>query len=132
MNAKKSSAAYLFTIPAFAIGAIFGIIVIRAFALDSMEELGLRIFIEGVSHQTGTFSAGDILQSSTFIKFIGGGFFFGLVFAVASGILIFLIQQNQSPKLGSSISPPPLPLKPVSVEPPPLPSVHNSNEKGHE
>jgi uncharacterized membrane protein YeaQ/YmgE (transglycosylase-associated protein family) len=123
MNPKYSDSPYLLTIPAGVIGVIFGIIVMRAFALNPMEELGLRIFMERVS--------GDILNSSTFAKFLVGGLFFGFVFTVASGVIISFIQHTLSQKFGSNISPPPLPSKQVAATPPPIPFSRNRDDDSH-
>jgi hypothetical protein len=61
---------------AFLIGGVIGVAVIRAFFLDTIEELGWRMFWRALG-EGGSMDLGRVLNSSTFTKcmlgFLAGG-----------------------------------------------------------
>lgn len=66
----------------FIVGGIFGVLVVRGFLLDSLQEIGWRLFWGGLSNGE-MMDIGMVFESATFAKclvgFIIGGLAFGFV-----------------------------------------------------
>ena len=63
------------------VGGIVGVLLVRAFFLDPIEELGWRMFWEGIGNGR-SMDLGMVVQSATFVKCVAG-----LVIGGALGIL---------------------------------------------
>ena len=87
---------YFITLLFFVVGAVLGFLLVRSFALDSVEELGLRIFLEGMSRGEKTFAGEDILHSSTFAKLALGSFVSGVALMVLSGLIIHAARSSRN------------------------------------
>jgi hypothetical protein len=68
------------------VGGIVGVLLVRAFVLDPIEELGWRMFWEGIGNGR-SMDFGMVVQSATFAKCLAGlvlgagaGFFIGSAF----------------------------------------------------
>ena len=66
----------------FMIGGVVGVVLVRAFFLNGLEELGWRLFWEGFLNGH-LMNLGDVLNSSTFWKV-----FFGFLLCGFGGVLI--------------------------------------------
>ena len=68
-------------------GAVIGLMVVRSFMLDPMEEMGWSMFWEGFFHgKLSSQDMGMVFQSATFMKLLIGtcvGGFVGFIVAVA-------------------------------------------------
>lgn len=71
----------LFTILLFVVGGILGVLIVRAFFLDPVEELGWRMFWEGLSNAR-VMNSEMVLKSTTFAKCVAGFLVGGLALAV--------------------------------------------------
>ncbi|SPF48736.1 exported hypothetical protein [Candidatus Sulfotelmatobacter kueseliae] len=80
----------------FCIGGIVGVVLVRAFFLDGLEEFGWRMFWEGLGNGR-MMDPGMVLQSTTFLKCVGG-----LVIGGALGALITHMRWNKVPKQAGS------------------------------
>ena len=72
-------------IPYILIGATLGLLIVKAFLLDGSEEIGWRIFWEGLFK--GQLDSGDleiVLKSTTFLKSVSGLIIGGVVGAFSS------------------------------------------------
>jgi hypothetical protein len=65
-------------------GAVVGLLVVRGFFLDEVEEAAWRIFWERSTKQP--FSVHDVLTSATFAKCAAG--------AVVGGLLAYVVEQK--------------------------------------
>jgi hypothetical protein len=69
-------------ITSFCIGGIVGVVLVRGFFLDALEEIGWRMFWEGIGNGR-TMDLGMVMQSATFAKCLAG-----LMIGGAVGVLV--------------------------------------------
>jgi hypothetical protein len=76
----------------FVVGGLVGVFLIRALFLDPFEEIGWRIFWQGLG-RGADMNWGMVLQSATFLKCLTG---FALVGATA-GVSVYFQQKRTQP-----------------------------------
>jgi hypothetical protein len=76
---------------AFLCGGIFGVLLIRAFALDPIEQMGWSLFWSGVAHAE-VMNSRIVLGSSTFAKCCCG--FLGMAIGAAVAVHFFFAKRS--------------------------------------
>jgi len=74
----------------FTFGGLLGVLLVRAFFLDLMEQMGWRMFWEGLGHGE-SMNWGMVLQSTTFAKSLAGF----LLVGVATGVGVYFREKRE-------------------------------------
>lgn len=72
------------------VGGVVGVLLVRAFFLDPIEELGWRMFWEGIGNGR-TMDLGMVVRSATFAKCLAG-----LVLGAGSGLFLTSVLNRRS------------------------------------
>lgn len=83
------------------LGVFLGLVIVRGFMLDSVEEIGFRFFLEALSN--GKLDAGDITEiskSATFTKFLIGAII-GAILGGFVAISLVINSPNRAKEFGS-------------------------------
>ncbi len=83
----------------FCIGGIVGVALVRAFFLDTLEEIGWRMFWEGIGNGR-TMDLGMVVQSATFAKCLVGFLIGGAVAALVMHTRQYKLAQTKASDRG--------------------------------